>query len=77
MTVLDRTPVADDAGRVTDERQKRPDPEVPEGPAGGRSPRSKSWTSSPPMTRRELVAVAGARWGIEPGPGGTRTPHHA
>ena len=30
MTVLDRTPVAGDAGRVTGERQERPDPEVPE-----------------------------------------------
>src|ERR1039457_2129820 len=29
MTVLDRTPVAGDAGRVTGE-QERPDPEVPE-----------------------------------------------
>ena len=30
MTVLDRAPVAGDAGRVTGERQERPDPEVPE-----------------------------------------------
>jgi hypothetical protein len=30
MTVLDRTPVAGDAGAVTGERQERPDPEVPE-----------------------------------------------
>ena len=30
MTVLDRTPVAGDAGGVTGERQERPDPEVPE-----------------------------------------------
>jgi len=30
MTVLDRTPVAGDAGRVTGERPERPDPEVPE-----------------------------------------------
>jgi transposase len=30
MTVLDRTPVAGDAGRVTGGRQERPDPEVPE-----------------------------------------------
>ena len=30
MTVLDRVPVAGDAGRVTGERQERPDPEVPE-----------------------------------------------
>ena len=30
MTVLDRAQVADDAGRVTGERQERPDPEVPE-----------------------------------------------
>jgi hypothetical protein len=30
MTVLDRTPVAGDAGGVTGEWQKRPDPEVPE-----------------------------------------------
>ena len=30
MTSLDRTPVAGDAGRVTGERQERPDPEVPE-----------------------------------------------
>ena len=29
MTVLIRTPVTDDAGRVTGERQERPDPEVP------------------------------------------------
>ena len=30
MTVLDRAPVTGDAGRVTGERQERPDPEVPE-----------------------------------------------
>jgi transposase len=30
MTALDRTLVAGDAGRVTGERQERPDPEVPE-----------------------------------------------
>jgi transposase len=30
MTALDRALVAGDAGRVTGERQKRPDPEVPE-----------------------------------------------
>jgi hypothetical protein len=30
MTVLDRTPVAGDAGGVTGERPERPDPEVPE-----------------------------------------------
>src|ERR1019366_10363364 len=30
MTVLDRALVAGDAGRVTGERQERPDPEVPE-----------------------------------------------
>jgi transposase len=30
MTALDRTLVAGDAGRVTGERQDRPDPEVPE-----------------------------------------------
>ncbi len=30
MTSLDRTPLAGDAGRVTGERQERPDPEVPE-----------------------------------------------
>jgi transposase len=30
MTVLDRTPAAGDAGRVTGERKERPDPEVPE-----------------------------------------------
>src|SRR3984885_11934874 len=30
MTVLDRTLAAGDAGRVTGERQERPDPEVPE-----------------------------------------------
>ena len=30
MTSLDRTPLAGDAGRVTGERQQRPDPEVPE-----------------------------------------------
>jgi transposase len=30
MTSLDRAPVAGDAGRVTGERQERPDPEVPE-----------------------------------------------
>ena len=30
MTVLDRMPLAGDAGRVTGERQERPDPEVPE-----------------------------------------------
>ncbi len=30
MTVLDRAPVAGDAGGVTGERQERPDPEVPE-----------------------------------------------
>ena len=30
MTVLDRAPVAGDAGRVTGERPERPDPEVPE-----------------------------------------------
>jgi transposase-like protein len=30
MTALDRTPLAGDAGRVTGERQERPDPEVPE-----------------------------------------------
>jgi hypothetical protein len=29
MTVLDRALVAGDAGRVTGERQERPDPEVP------------------------------------------------
>jgi transposase len=29
-TVLDRAPVAGDAGRVTGERHERPDPEVPE-----------------------------------------------
>jgi transposase len=30
MTVLDRAPVAGDAGRVSGGRQERPDPEVPE-----------------------------------------------
>jgi hypothetical protein len=30
MTSLDRRPGAGDAGRVTGERQDRPDPEVPE-----------------------------------------------
>ena len=30
MTVLDLAPVTGDAGRVTGERQERPDPEVPE-----------------------------------------------
>ena len=30
MTALDRMPLAGDAGRVTGERQERPDPEVPE-----------------------------------------------
>ena len=30
MTVLDRAPVAGDAGGVTGERPERPDPEVPE-----------------------------------------------
>ena len=30
MTVLDRALMAGDAGRVTGERQERPDPEVPE-----------------------------------------------
>jgi transposase len=30
MTVLDHAPVTGDAGRVTGERQDRPDPEVPE-----------------------------------------------
>src|SRR5580700_9531884 len=30
MTVLDRAPVTGDAGRVTGDRQERPDPEVPE-----------------------------------------------
>ena len=30
LTVLDRAPVAGDAGRVAGERQERPDPEVPE-----------------------------------------------
>ena len=30
ITVLDRAPVTGDAGRVTGERQERPDPEVPE-----------------------------------------------
>jgi len=30
MTSLDRMPLAGDAGRVTGERQERPDPEVPE-----------------------------------------------
>ena len=30
MTVLDRALVAGDAGRMTGERQERPDPEVPE-----------------------------------------------
>jgi transposase-like protein len=30
MTSLDHTPLAGDAGRVTGERQDRPDPEVPE-----------------------------------------------
>src|ERR1039457_2588094 len=30
MTVLDHAPVTGDAGRVTGERQERPDPEVPE-----------------------------------------------
>ena len=30
MTVLDQVPVTGDAGRVTGERQARPDPEVPE-----------------------------------------------
>jgi transposase len=30
MTVLDRAPETGDAGRVTGERQERPDPEVPE-----------------------------------------------
>jgi transposase len=30
VTVLDRALVAGDAGRVTGERQERPDPEVPE-----------------------------------------------
>jgi len=30
MTVLDQAPVTGDAGRVTGERQERPDPEVPE-----------------------------------------------
>jgi transposase len=30
LTVLDQAPVTGDAGRVTGERQERPDPEVPE-----------------------------------------------
>ena len=30
MTALDRMPLAGDSGRVTGERQERPDPEVPE-----------------------------------------------
>ena len=30
LTVLDRALVTGDAGRVADERQERPDPEVPE-----------------------------------------------
>jgi hypothetical protein len=32
-----------EAGQVSGERQERPDPEVPERPAGGRLPRSTSW----------------------------------
>jgi len=43
MTVLDHTLVAGDAGGMNGERRDRPDPEVPERPAGGRSPRRASW----------------------------------
>ena len=52
MTVLDRALVAGDAGRVTGERQERPDPEVPERARRRSSPRSTSWTWWPSMTRR-------------------------
>jgi hypothetical protein len=43
VTVLDRTLVVGDAGRVTGERQERPEPEAPEPerPGGGRSPRPR------------------------------------
>ena len=44
MTVLDRALVAGDAGRVTGERQERPDPEVPERARRRTSPPSTSWT---------------------------------
>jgi hypothetical protein len=44
VTALDRALAAGDAGRVTGERQERPDPEVPEKARGGVSPRSTSWT---------------------------------
>ena len=52
MTVLDRALVAGDAGRVTGERRSARIRRCPSGPAGGRSPRSTSWTWWPSTTRR-------------------------
>ena len=59
MTVLDRALVAGDPGRVTGERQERPDPEVPEKVPGGRSLRSTSRRSWP-LTRRRTTGEKGA-----------------
>jgi len=51
MTALDRTLVAGDAGRVTGERQERPDPEVPER-ARRRTFTAQYKQQSWPLTRR-------------------------
>jgi hypothetical protein len=60
MTPLDRTPLAGDAGRVTGERQERPDPEVPE------KARRRTFTA---QYNQELLA-AGRREGRGPAAGG-------
>src|ERR1039457_2689679 len=48
MTVLDHAPVTGDAGRVTGERQERPDPEVPE------RPRRRTFTAA---YKQEILAA--------------------
>jgi hypothetical protein len=60
MTSLDRRPGAGDAGRVTGERQDRPDPEVPE-----KAPR-RTFTAQ----YNQEVLAAGRREGRGPAAGG-------
>ena len=52
MTALDRALVAGDAGRVTGERQERPDPEVPE------RARRRTFTA---QYKQEVLAAYGRR----------------
>jgi hypothetical protein len=60
MTVLDRSPVAGDAGRVTGERQERPDPEVPE--------RARRRTFTAQYKQEVLAAALPPAWSWSPTP---------